>query len=97
MKSQDLKGILHELFDRVISGTSIEPKNIEQYNNVIDKLDKYLRNLARQEGDEASIKRMKKLQNAIQIAFEKMEEEIERRLNDNSSSRWNPWKNSRLL
>lgn len=87
MKSQNLKGILHELFDRVISGTSIEPKNIDQYNNVIDKLDKYLRDLARQEGDEASIKRMEKLQKAISIAFEKMEEEMERRLNDNSSSR----------
>lgn len=84
---EKLKSIIDELFSRAISGTYIEPRNIEHFDNVINKLAKHIREVARQAGDEASIKRMKKLQDAVQKAFERMEEELDKRINDNSSGR----------
>lgn len=86
MNEQELKGILDELFGRVL-GCPIESKYIDQYNSVIERLNKYLENRTAQVSNETCIKRMEKLQVAIVKGFERMEEEIDRRLNDNSSCR----------
>jgi len=66
---QKLAGLLDTLFTKTISGTSISPKELEQYNNQVRKITSLFIEIA----DQVALERCKKLNDAILTGFTKME------------------------
>lgn len=77
---QKISGVLDSLFTKVISGTTIEVKNMDRYHSEVNKLSRLIMEMA----DQIALERCNKLNKAILEAFNKMEEDLERRFNSKS-------------
>lgn len=77
---QKISGILDSLFTKVISGTTIEVKNMDRYHSEVNKLSRLIFEMA----DQIALERCNKLNKAILEAFNRMEEDLDKRFNSKS-------------
>ena len=77
-RRQELAGLFDELFNRVVNGTSIGPKEYERFYSVVTRLALKIAQIA----DDASAERCKALNEATRQAFELMEADLERRFQE---------------
>lgn len=78
MYQQRLSGLFDSLFTKTISGTSIGPKELDQYNALIVKMTKLIVEIA----DQVALERVRKINNAVLSAFTSMEAEMDKRFSD---------------
>lgn len=78
MYQQKLSGLLDHLFTKVISGTSIELKNLEYYQADINKLSRLIMEIS----DQIALERCQKLNKAVLEAFNKIQEEMDKRFKE---------------
>lgn len=77
---QKISGVLDSLFTKVISGTTIEVKNMDRYHSEVNKLSRLIMEMA----DQIALERCNKLNKAILEAFNRMEEDLDKRFNSKS-------------
>ncbi len=77
-RRQELAGVVDELFNRVVSGTSIGPREYERFYSVITRFTLIVAQIA----DSASTERCKALNEATRRAFGLMEADLERQFQE---------------